>query len=105
MLSTAMDDERFLELAPEDNARDLRRCRELLVELDEDDLRSRLSAGTWDARSGGQRSQREVDMQSGLQVTSTRRMRREQVVDAVVLKVRRVRAELGQKNPAPDCLP
>ena len=43
--------------------------------------------------------------EEGLQVTSTRRMRREQVVDAVVLKVGRVRAELDQKNPAPDCLP
>ena len=43
--------------------------------------------------------------EKGLQVTSSRRMRREQVVDAVVLKVGRVRAELDQKNPAPDCLP
>ena len=65
MLSTAVDDERLFEWAREDNARDLRRCRELLVELDEDDLRSRLSAGTWDARHGSNKSQREVDMQSG----------------------------------------
>ena len=35
------------------------------MELDEDDLRSRLSAGTWDARHGSNKSQREVDMQSG----------------------------------------
>ena len=65
MLSTAVDDERLFEWAREDNARDLRRCRELLVELDEDDLRSRLSAGTWNARHGSQQSQREMDMQSG----------------------------------------
>ena len=40
--------------------------------------------------------------EEGLKITSKRRMRREQVVDAVVLAVRRVRAELGQPAAARD---
>ena len=112
MLSTTFDDERLLEWAREDNAGDLQRCRELLLELDEDDLRSRLSAGTWYAR------QQEVGMQSEEFVDSRllqeaavafllatmykKLMRaggglewREQAVDAVVLAVREMRAELA----------
>ena len=50
--AAAAEDERLLAETQRNNQQDLQRCRELLVNLDEEELRSRLVASRWN--NGGE---------------------------------------------------
>ena len=115
--AAAAEDERLLAETRRDNQQDLQRCRELLVNLDEEDLRSRLVASRWN--DGGSVKALLVDIASGrtlddrwlreaaaaFNVETKRRhrdLRQEAVAEAVVTAARRSRAELKQPASARD---
>ena len=115
--AAAAEDERLLAETQRNNQQDLQRCRELLVNLDEEELRSRLLASRWN--DGGSVKALLVDIASGRTLddrwlreaaaafnVDTRRdhkhLRQETVAEAVLAAVRRSRAELKQPASARD---
>ena len=102
--AAAAADERLLAETQRDNQQDLQRCRELLVNLDEEELRSRLVASRWN--DGGSVKTLVADMDSGRALDDRwlreaaaafnveirrdhKHLRKEAVADAVVTAVRR----------------
>ena len=115
--AAAAEDERLLAETQRNNQQDLQRCRELLVNLDEEELRSRLVASRWN--NGGSKKALVDDIASGRALddrwlreaaaafnVETKRnhkdLRQETVAEAVVTAVRRSRAELKQPASARD---
>ena len=115
-------DDKLLPETLRNNQWDLQRCRCLLVELDDEDLRARLLASRWNA--GGSGKALVADMASGRalddrwlkeaaaafnvdtkrnrQSKSARDMPQEQVAEAVLTAVRQSRAALRQPASARD---
>ena len=115
--AAAAGDERLLAETRRNNEKDSQRCRELLVALDEEELRSRLVASRWN--DGGSVKALARDMASGRALddrwlreaaaafnVETKRdhklLRQETVVAAVIAAVRQSRAELKQPASARD---
>ena len=117
--AVAAADEGLLAETQRNNQKDLQRCRELLVGLDEEEPRSRLVASRWNdggevcvealvaamasGWASGDRWLREAAAAFNVETNRDhRRLRQEPVAEAAVIAVRRARPDLRQSASASD---